>query len=74
MQRNLKGVRIIAEKLLASKGLAVEDFITYISEQNNRGDELSLYLLARMIQKHLCVIGKNLVWYTSYYKDQQITD
>ena len=26
-----------------------------------------------MIQKHLCVIGKTLVWYTSYCKDQEIT-
>ena len=56
MQTYLKGVSIIGKKLLAAKGLAVEDFIAYISQLNNRGDELSLYLLARMIQKHLCVI------------------
>ena len=55
----LKGVSIIGKKLLAAKGLAVEDFIAHILQPNNRGDELPLYLLARMIQKHLCVIGKN---------------
>ena len=73
MQTYLKGVQIVGEKLLASKGLAIEDFIANISQQNNRGDELALYLLARMIQKHLYVIVKNLVWYTSYCKDQEIT-
>ena len=73
MQTYLKGVSIIGKKLLPAKGLAVEDFIAHISQPNNRGDELSLYLLARMIQKHLCVIGKNSVWYTSYCEDQQIT-
>ena len=73
MKAYLKGVQIVGEKHLASKGLAVEALIAYISQQNNRGDELSLYLLARMIQKHLCVIGKNSVWYTSYCKDQEIT-
>ena len=72
MQTYLKGVQIVGEKLLASKGLAVKDFITNISQQNNR-DKLSLYLLARMIQKHLCVIGKNSVWYNSYCKNQEIT-
>ena len=39
MQTYLKGVQIVGQKLLASKGLAVEDFITYISQQNNRGEE-----------------------------------
>ena len=73
MHTYLKAVQIVGYKLLASEGLAIEDFITYISQQNNRGDELSLYLLARMIQKCLCVIGKNSVWYTSYCKDQEIT-
>ena len=73
MQTNLKGVSIVGKKLLAAKGLAVEDFIAYISQPNNRGDELSLYLLAKTIQKHLCVIGKNSVWYTSNCADQQIT-
>ena len=42
MQTYLKGVSIIGKKLLATKGLAVEDFIAYISQPNNRGDELSL--------------------------------
>ena len=75
MQTYVSGVKIVADKLLASKGLAVEDYISYISQKNNRGDELSLYLLSRITQKHACVIGKNLVWYTSCCKDkdQEIT-
>ena len=44
MQTYIKGVKIIGERLLAAKVLAAEDFITYISQQNNHGDELSLYL------------------------------
>ena len=70
MQTYVNGVKIVADKLLASKGLAVKDYISYISKENNRGDELSLYLLCRMTQKHACVIGKNLVWYTSCCKDK----
>ena len=66
----VSGVKIVADKLLASKGLAVKDYISYISKENNRGNELSLYLLCRMTQKHACVIGKNLVWYTSCCKDK----
>ena len=66
MQTYVSGVKIVADKLLASKGLAVED---YISKEKNRG-ELSLYLLCRMTQKHACVIGKNSMWYTSCCKDK----
>ena len=75
MQTCIRGVKIVGEKLLASKGLAVKDYISYISQEHNRGDELSLYLLSRMTQKHGCVVGKNLVWYTSCCKDkdQEIT-
>ena len=70
MQTYVSGVKIVANKLLASKGLAVEDYLSYISKENNRGGELSLYLLCRMTQKHACVIGKNSVWYTSCCKDK----
>ena len=55
-----------------AKGLAVEDFIAYISKPNNHGDELSLYLSSRMVQKHLCVIGHDNIWYTSYCETGQI--
>ena len=75
MQTCIKGVKLVGKKLLASKGLAVEDYISYISQEHNRGDELSLYLLSRMTQKHACVIRKNSVWYTRCCKDkdQEIT-
>ena len=75
MQTCIRGVKIVGKKLLASKGLVVKDYISYISQEHNRGDELSLYLLSRMTKKHVCVIGKNLVWYTSCSKDkdQEIT-
>ena len=61
MQTYVSRVKIVGDKHLASKGLAVKDYISYISKENNRGDELSLYLLCRMTQKHACVIGENLV-------------
>ena len=66
IQTYLKGVKIEGEGLLKAKGLAVEDFIAHISQPNNCGDELSLYLLSRMVQKHLCVIDHDTIWYTSY--------
>ena len=58
MQTYVSGVKIVGDKHLASKGLAVKDYISYISKENNRGDELSLYLLCRMTQKHACVLGR----------------
>ena len=67
MQTYIKGVKILGERLLAA-----EDFIAYISQQNNHGDELSLYLLSRMVQKHLGVIGHDNIWYTSHCKTGQI--
>ena len=66
IQTYLKGVKIVGEGLLKAKGLAVEDFIGHISQPNNRGDKLSLYLLSRMVQKQLCVIGCDTIWHTSY--------
>ena len=61
IQTYLKGVKIVGEGLLKAKGLAVEDFIAHISQTNNHGDELSLYLLLRMVQKHFCVIGRDTI-------------
>ena len=72
MKTYVSGVKIVGDKLLASKGLAIEDYISYISQENNRDDEFSLYLLSRMTQKHACVIGKNSVWYTSCCKDKDL--
>ena len=72
MQTYIKGVRIVGEKLLAAKALAAEDFVAYISEPNNCGDELSLCLLSRMVQKHLHVIGCDNIWYTSHCETGQI--
>ena len=66
IQTYLKGVKIVEEGLLNAKGLAVKDFIAHISQPNNCGDKLSLYLLSRLVQRHLCVIGCNTIWYTSY--------
>ena len=68
MQTYIKGVRIVGQKLLAAKSLAVEDYIAYIS---NHGDKLSLYLLSRIVQKHLCVISYDNIWYTSYCETGQ---
>ena len=66
IQTFLKGVKIVGEGLLKAEGLAVKDFIVHISQPNNHGDELSLYLLLRMVQKYLCVISCDTIWYTSY--------
>ena len=60
MQTYVSGVKIVANKLLASKGLAVEDYISYISKENNRGDELSLYLLCRKHRSMHVSLGR--IW------------
>ena len=75
MHTCISGVKIVGENFLASKGLAIKDYISCISQEHNRGNELFLYLMSRMTQRHVCVIGKNSVWYTSCCKDkgQEIT-
>ena len=62
MQTYGGGVKIVADKLLASKGLAVEDYISYMSKENNGGDELSLYLLCRSIEHRSMYVSLGRIW------------
>ena len=44
--------------------LTRKDYLDFMSVPGNCGDELSLYLAARMCSKQVVVITKNDIWYT----------
>ena len=54
----------MGKDFLTRKGLTLEDYLDFMSVPGNRGDELSLYLVARMCSKQVVVITKNDIWYT----------
>ena len=57
-------VKYVGKDFLTRKGLTLEDYLDFMSVPGNRGDELSLYLAARMCSKQVAVITKNDIWYT----------
>ena len=54
---------------MSGKGQTLQDYTAYMQQPGNRGDELSLYLCARMCTKHITVITKTSVWYTGKFND-----
>ena len=54
----------MGKDFLTRKGLTLEDYLDFMSVPGNHGDELSLYLAARMCSKQVAVITKNDIWYT----------
>ena len=54
----------MGKDFLTRKGLTLEGYLDFMSVPGNRGDELSLYLAARMCSKQVVDITKNDIWYT----------
>ena len=54
----------MGKDFLTRKGLTLEDYLDFMSVPGNCGDELSLYLVARMCNEQVAVITKNDIWYT----------
>ena len=64
IKRYDRAVKYVGKDFLTRKGLKLEDYLDFMSIPGNRGDELSLYLVARMCSKQVAVITKNDIWYT----------
>ena len=54
----------MGKDFLTRKGLTLEDYLDFMSVPGNHGDEMSLYLAARMCSKQVVVITKNDISYT----------
>ena len=64
IKRYDRAVKYVGKDFLTRKGLTLEDYFDFMSVPGNRGDELSLYLAARMCSKQVAVITKNDIRYT----------
>ena len=54
----------VAGEFLSRKGTTISDYRNFIKEAGHRGDELAVYLLARMANLAIIVITKHGVWST----------
>ena len=55
----------IARSFLRWKGLNLQHYIEYIEKPGNRGDKLTVHLLAMMQGIHYCIITKNNIYYST---------
>ena len=53
-----EAVQYVGKTFLNGKGQKLQDYTAYMQQPGNRGDELSLYICARMCTKHIAVITK----------------
>ena len=64
MMRYGEAVKIMGKTFLVGKSQPLEDYIAYMKEPGNWGDELSLHLCIHMCQKQVAAITKTNVCYT----------
>ena len=64
IRTNYEEVNKIARSFLRWKGLTLDNYLEYIEKPGNRGDELSVHLLAMMQGIHYCIITKNNIYYS----------
>ena len=57
-------VKCVGKTFLLGKGQTLQDYISYMKEPGNKGDELSFHLCTCMCQKQVAVITKTNVYYT----------
>ena len=59
-----EAVKYEGKTFLSGKGQTLQDYIDYMKQPGNKGDELSLHLCAHMCQKQVAVITKTNFYYT----------
>ena len=64
MTKYREAVKYVGKIFLLGKGQTLQDYIDYMKQPGNKGDELSLHLCACMCQKQVAVITKTNVYYT----------
>ena len=62
IKENREIVSTIAALFLKKKKLSLDEYIQFMSTSGNRGDELSIHLLAIMNQIHYCIIMKTNIF------------
>ena len=63
IKRYASAVKYVGKAFLSRKGQTLDDYVNFMAIEGNHGDELSLYLAARMCCKHVAVITKSSIWY-----------
>ena len=63
IKRYASAVKYVGKDFLPRKGQTLDDYVNFMAIEGNCGDELSLYLAARMRSKHVAVIMKSSIWY-----------
>ena len=63
IKRCASAVKYVGKDFLSRKGQMLDDYANFMAIERNRGDELSLYLAARMCCNHVAVIMKSSIWY-----------
>ena len=58
-----EAVKYMGKTFLSGKGQTFQDYIAYMKEPENKGDELSLHLCTCMCQKQVAVVTKTNVYY-----------
>ena len=61
IKRYATAVKYVGKYLLSRKGQMLDDYVDFMSTEGNCGDELSLYLAARMCCKQVAVIMKTSI-------------
>ena len=69
IKRYASAVKYVGKDFLSRKGQTLDDYVYFMSSQGNCGDELSLYLTARMCCKQVAVIMKTSLWYMGKLDD-----
>ena len=64
IKTNYEEVNKITRSFLRWKSLTLDNYLEYIEKPGNRGDELSVDLLAMMQVIHYCIITKNNIYYS----------
>ena len=62
IERYASAVKYVGKVFLSEKGQVIDDCVGFMSVEGNHGDELSLYLTARMRSKQIAVITKTRIW------------
>ena len=63
IKRYASAVKYVGKDFLSRKGQTLDEYANFMAIEGNHGDELSLYLAARMCCKHAAVIMKSSIWY-----------
>ena len=70
IKRYATAVKYVRKDFLSRKCQTLDDYVDFMSTEGNHGDELSLYLAARMCCKQVAVIMKTSI-YTGKLDDRE---